>query len=490
MPETNLNIILKLYDQATEGIKKVSDDLESFSQTVKHTGKELSQVGGTLAMAGAAITGPFALAFNGAASSVGSVNQSLMGLTNVTNSFQETIAKGMVPVVDNVTRILNNLLNVFNGLSPALQQGIIQGTLYAGIFLMLGGGVTMVAGKILVLIGNIGLLTSSFLAFAAANAPLLIMVAIIGAIIAAMMKWKAVADVVASTFQVMFIFLQNGFFAVKAAIEGALLGISSAVQWVVDILAQIPGPTQGMFQQLSEQISGFSESLRSDIVQNFDGITQNAATVGDILTTGTGAWSEGFDNLKNKISSVWAEMTRGNTVVATSSAQFRKNYDGMVGAVGQLSSAMNGMAAEHKNWAKAAQIVSIGLAIMNTAQGVTKALADYPFPVSLVVAGIIAAAGAIQIATIASQSFAVGTPNVPYDMNANIHKGEMIIPSTFSDAIRSGQLALSGAGSRGSSGTTNHISVEINNPTIRQDSDIDDLVRKVSEKIALEAERL
>lgn len=40
------------------------------------------------------------------------------------------------------------------------------------------------------------------------------------------------------------------------------------------------------------------------------------------------------------------------------------------------------------------------------------------------------------------KSFAVGTQNVPYDMTANIHKGEMIIPKTFSDGIRSGDINI------------------------------------------------
>jgi len=47
--------------------------------------------------------------------------------------------------------------------------------------------------------------------------------------------------------------------------------------------------------------------------------------------------------------------------------------------------------------------------------------------------------------------FAVGTPNVPYDMNATVHKGETIIPKTFADGIRSGEMVLSGGNSRSAS---------------------------------------
>jgi hypothetical protein len=48
------------------------------------------------------------------------------------------------------------------------------------------------------------------------------------------------------------------------------------------------------------------------------------------------------------------------------------------------------------------------------------------------------------------QSYAVGTGNVPYDMTAQIHKGEGIVPSTFMDSIRSGELALSSGKNEGS----------------------------------------
>lgn len=39
-------------------------------------------------------------------------------------------------------------------------------------------------------------------------------------------------------------------------------------------------------------------------------------------------------------------------------------------------------------------------------------------------------------------SFAVGTPNVPYDMLANIHKGEMIVPATYNQGIQRGDVMM------------------------------------------------
>ena len=41
-----------------------------------------------------------------------------------------------------------------------------------------------------------------------------------------------------------------------------------------------------------------------------------------------------------------------------------------------------------------------------------------------------------------THSFAVGTPDVPYDMLANIHKNEMIVPATFSEGVRKGDVQI------------------------------------------------
>lgn len=65
-------------------------------------------------------------------------------------------------------------------------------------------------------------------------------------------------------------------------------------------------------------------------------------------------------------------------------------------------------AAIDKKAAKESQKYALIGAIINTAQAVTQALASAPFPYSLILAGLAAAAGAVQIATIKQQKFAKG----------------------------------------------------------------------------------
>ena len=45
-----------------------------------------------------------------------------------------------------------------------------------------------------------------------------------------------------------------------------------------------------------------------------------------------------------------------------------------------------------------------------------------------------------------SPHFASGTIDIPRDMSANLHQGEMIIPKDFAEGIRSGELSLGGGG--------------------------------------------
>ena len=55
---------------------------------------------------------------------------------------------------------------------------------------------------------------------------------------------------------------------------------------------------------------------------------------------------------------------------------------------------------------------------------------------------------------LALPSFDIGTPTVPHDMVAQIHKGETIVPATFAEGIRRGEMTLGGPG--GGNAQTNH----------------------------------
>ena len=66
---------------------------------------------------------------------------------------------------------------------------------------------------------------------------------------------------------------------------------------------------------------------------------------------------------------------------------------------------LNSMAQQNKKAFQLQKALNISMAIMNTAKGVTNALGTVPFPFNLAVAGLIGAAGAVQIGAIASQQY-------------------------------------------------------------------------------------
>lgn len=127
----------------------------------------------------------------------------------------------------------------------------------------------------------------------------------------------------------------------------------------------------------------------------------------------------------------------------------KKHIKGATQAAGELVKLQNSKSKEIAAIGKAAAIFQI---TQDTARGAISAyssLAPIPFvgpALGAAAAAAVIAYGAEQLSTVKSNSFAVGTPNIPEDQMANVHKGEMIVPATFSDAIRSGQLTLSANG--------------------------------------------
>ncbi len=77
--------------------------------------------------------------------------------------------------------------------------------------------------------------------------------------------------------------------------------------------------------------------------------------------------------------------------------------------LGQLATMTAGVAQSNKTMFNLNKLAAIGSAVVNTAQGVTRALAEYPPPLSFAMAAAQAAAGAVQIQAIKSTSFGGGT---------------------------------------------------------------------------------
>ena len=79
---------------------------------------------------------------------------------------------------------------------------------------------------------------------------------------------------------------------------------------------------------------------------------------------------------------------------------------------------------------------------------------------------------------------AAGSPYIPQDHIAMVHKGETIIPRTFADGIRSGELALVGGGSSSAAGGTSvYVSVNVDGSVVSERELVDAVYEGISRGI-------
>lgn len=489
MADRDLNILIRLNDELSSGLSKVSNALDDFGRHTKTIGREIKEVGQTMTLVGASITGPFALAFANAAQNSGALNEQLMRLNNVAQQFQKQVAQSVLPVVQTFVRVVENLFGAFNSLNPAFRDQFLQAALLTGVFVTLGGIFTSLVGQVLKLVSTISSLAGSFLALAAANPMLLVMFAAIVGIVAAMFKWKGVADTIASTFEVVFRFIVNGLHTVELAIGKMVEAVLNGLLFIVDGLAKIPGPTQQAFQGMADQIRQSASVAKNFADNELQAVLTNTQKIGEVITTGKGEWSTAFDGFKQGVSQA-IDFVRGlgqetEFTKRVSAVNFKQFAQDAKGALGTLQSSLQGAAAVNKQFAVAAQAVSIAMAIINTAEGVTKAFSTYPWPFSMAIAGIISAAGAIQIATIAAQKFHTG--GVIRGDGSGLASDEVPIVAQTGEGIlsRRGLAALgeanlnllnSGRGlSNAPSGGSTQINIYIESPRISSSQDVERL---------------
>lgn len=174
-------------------------------------------------------------------------------------------------------------------------------------------------------------------------------------------------------------------------------------------------------------------------------------------------------NFKKRLGVLWENAERNHE--RTRQMIRQQSYD-------QFVSLLEQAAEESKTAAVLLKAVRIGEAIVNTATGVTQALAAYPPPFSIVMAGLVTALGSAQIALISGVKFASGTDTVP----SMLSPGETVIPRSFADAIRQGKLTLSGPGAA-TARENNPININISDVTINSDYDIENLAEQLGTNI-------
>ena len=101
--------------------------------------------------------------------------------------------------------------------------------------------------------------------------------------------------------------------------------------------------------------------------------------------------------------------------------------------------------------AKREKAIALFQATISTLSSVIGYMADPGGWAGIAMSAMAAATGAAQIAAIAAEplpSYAVGAVDISEDQIAQLHQGELVVPKTFAEGIRDGDISIGGADSR------------------------------------------
>ena len=101
--------------------------------------------------------------------------------------------------------------------------------------------------------------------------------------------------------------------------------------------------------------------------------------------------------------------------------------------------------------AKREKAIALFQATISTLSSVIGYMADPGGWAGIAMSAMAAATGAAQIAAIAAEplpSYAVGAVDISDDQIAQLHQGELVVPKTFAEGIRDGDISIGGADSR------------------------------------------
>lgn len=177
------------------------------------------------------------------------------------------------------------------------------------------------------------------------------------------------------------------------------------------------GLAQSAFVRLNET----SKTTGEEIAATWGHLQAGVITFGDAVTQSANLFQERYGQIAQDMLGKIGEIAAGIVAIQANRAEQEKaildeEYAAKLAAVQGNATATKKIQDElaarkkeiDKKVAKNQQTVAIVQAVINTALGITQALSSAPPPYNFILAALTAAAGAIQIATIKSQSFAEG----------------------------------------------------------------------------------
>jgi hypothetical protein len=185
----------------TVSATQATGKIEQLGQNIISTTRQLTRAASAMTFLGASITAPIILAFKSAEKYSNPAREEIQKMNNAFIGLRVSIAESLLPVMHQFGNIVADLTQRWQSLSPQLRETMLRTALMTGVFLTLGGIVSMIILKIAMLIGYVIKLTGVFATFALTHPELLLIEAAIAGIVIAMIKWKVVGDAVVNTLQ-------------------------------------------------------------------------------------------------------------------------------------------------------------------------------------------------------------------------------------------------------------------------------------------------
>ncbi len=142
---SNLEIFLRLRDEATAGVRNLGRELGNLGGVAKLSAGELRTVGTVIGVAGAGLIAMAVLAAR-AADTQGRLGQRVNDLRGNLNQLAQTIGTAVLPIMLKFLELANATLEVINKLPAPLLQ--------------VGGGLALIGGGLLTVLGSMALFIS------------------------------------------------------------------------------------------------------------------------------------------------------------------------------------------------------------------------------------------------------------------------------------------------------------------------------------------
>ena len=310
MPTTaELALILRFRDEATAAMRTATrgfgESLVTVGKTVEEVGLQMRRVSRELLQVGVVITGAFTLAFVEAGKHIPAVRDALESFTHQVLAFQESIAKAALPVLTQLTALLDGLNKAFNALDASTRDFIIRATLVVGILALVSGTVGRLAADFLLITGRVITWIGAFAAFSpvlfGVTTAVLILVAAFGA-------WQPALTAVTRSMDVFGNLLKLIASTTLTLWVTLLDGIVHALEGLMHVVALVPGPFHHMAQEAEKSLDRVRVALDKGVAFAAGQVTESFKGMVDTAVHGGGTMESTANQIVKAIGTIKSAM--------------------------------------------------------------------------------------------------------------------------------------------------------------------------------------